>query len=85
MVDQCASQANSKAQAVSGPVPEKNSSSFSLAQWAVFCVQGSHSFFPTPSESHGEALVHEPQTILTMKMFFLAQLAVCVSNFNNVK
>lgn len=31
-----------------GPVPEKKkkSSSFSLAQWAVFCAQGSHSLSP---------------------------------------
>lgn len=46
---------------------------------------------PILSGSHGDALVHGPQTIFTMKMFFLAQSIVCVSllvcgsNFNNVK
>lgn len=46
--DQRTSQANSKAQAVSRACSgkKKKSSSFSLAQWAVFCAQGSHSLSP---------------------------------------
>lgn len=48
--DQRTSQANSKAQAVSRACSgkKKKSSSFSLAQWAVFCAQGSHSLSPCP-------------------------------------
>lgn len=90
MVDQRASQANSKAQAVSGPVPEK------FLQFLP-CTMGSvvHTrfpfFFPPLSKRHGGALVHGPQMIFTMKMFFLAQrlfvgaFLVCVSNFSNEK
>lgn len=63
-----------KQQAVSGPVPEKNSFSFSLAQWAVFCTQGSHSFFfSSPSKSSGGAPIDVLQMIFTKKMFSLAR------------
>lgn len=76
-----ASQENSKAQAVSGPVPEKFLQFLPCTMGSVLYTRSS---FFLPLQEPGEALVHRPQMIFTMKMFFLAQLTVCVSNFNNV-
>lgn len=89
MVDQRASQASSKAQAVSGPVPEKF---LQFLTWTMSSVLHTRfPFFFSLSKSSGDARIDMVQTIFTMKMFFLAKrgvrvnLLVCVSNFSNIK
>lgn len=89
MVDQRASQASSKAQAVSGPVPEKF---LQFLTWTMSSVLHTRfPFFFSLSKSSGDARIDVVQTIFTMKMFFLAKrgvrvnLLVCVSTFSNIK
>lgn len=55
----------------------KNSSTFSFAQWPVFCIKGTHSL--------ARSKIDPPRSsctlVFTMKMFVLAKDIVYVSNF----